>query len=174
MDIRYSLETGSDPVTEEEVKSWLKVDFDTEDALITSLITQVRELAEEAAGLSLIDKTIEYFEEDEEILAYWIKLPYPDHNAITGVVLDGNTITDFLQTGLTQKLIRVNSFQTGDVSAKGLKVTYTTTGNCPHGVKLAILEAIAENYEKRGNTFEGGLAKMTDNFYNHLQLFKVY
>ena len=178
MQIRYSLKRGSEPVTIAEVKAWLKVDFSDEDDLITALIIQIRELAEEAAGLALVAKTVEYFEDDREIISDWIKLPYPVHNAISEVVLDGETLTtdSYSVTGLTQKIIKV----TGTVTAtdtlnnNGLKVTYTTLDTTITGIKLAMLKEIAETYEKRGNTFEGSLVSLTSNFYNYLQQFKSY
>lgn len=177
MQIRYS-GIGAEPITITDVKNWLKVDFDDEDTLITSLITQIREIAEEASGLSLVEKTIEYFEEDRELISDWLKLPYPEHDEITEVILDGTTLTasNYSVTGLTQKIIKV----TGTVTAtdtlndNGLKVTYTAKGTCPSGIKLAMFKSIAETYEKRGNTFEGSLVKLTDNFYNYLSQFKVY
>jgi uncharacterized phiE125 gp8 family phage protein len=174
MQIKYSDIGAVEPLLIAEVKAYLKVDFTDEDSLVTNMITQVRELAEEFTGLSLIDKTIEYFEEDEDALWYWIKLPYPEHDAITEVVVDGTEVTDYLQTGLTQKLIKIASFTTTSVEDKGLKVTYTTTGYCANGVKLALLKGIAEDYEKRGNTFEGSLAELSDNFKGYLSQFKVY
>lgn len=173
MQIRYSNE-GTEPLAIADVKNWLKVDFDDENTLITDLIKQARELAEEASGLSLLVKTIEYFEDDEDILSDWIKLPYPAHDSITEVVLDGATITEYSETGLTQKIIKVTGFSTTDADSKGLKVTYTTIGTCPAGVKLAMLKLIGENYERRTNSFEGGLSKGLDNFYNYLSQFKVY
>ena len=177
MQIRYSAITGSEPVTTAEVKSWLKADFSTEDTLIGSLITQVRELAEEAAGLALIAKTVEYFEDDIDIISEWVKLPYPVHNEITAVVLNGDTLTtsDYKTTGLTQKLIKLASAGTAtDDNDQGLKVTYTTLDTTIAGIKLAMLKEIAETYEKRGNTFEGSLVSLTSNFYNYLQQFKSY
>jgi uncharacterized phiE125 gp8 family phage protein len=178
MQIRYSNVGTTEPITAAEVKAWLKVDFSDEDTLIGSLITQVRELAEEASGLALIDKTIEYFEEDRDIIGDWVKLPYPAHNAITAVVLDGETLTtdDYSVTGLTQKLIKITGTVTVDdtLNDNGLKVTYTTEGTCPNGVKIAMLKEIAETYEKRGNTFEGSLVALTSNFYNYLSQFKSY
>ncbi len=179
MQIRYSSVGATEPITLAQVKAWLKVDFTDEDTLIlTPMLTQIREIAEEASGLALIDKTIEYFEEDRDIIKEWIRLPFPVHNTITIVVLDGTTLTtaDYSVTGLTQKLIKV----TGTVTAtdtlndSGLTVTYTALGTCPAGIKLAMLKEVAEAYEKRGNTFEGGLVKLTSNFYNYLQQFKVY
>jgi uncharacterized phiE125 gp8 family phage protein len=178
MDIRYSAITGTEPLTPAEVKSWLKVDFDTEDTLITSLITQVRELAEEAAGLALIAKTIEYYENDRDILCDWIKLPYPVHNEITEVKLDGTGLTSesYSKTGLNQFLIKVTGTTTATdtLNDSGLFVKYTTKDTTIAGIKLAMLKEIAEIYEKRGNTFEGGLVKLTSNFYNYLSQFKVY
>lgn len=177
MQIRYSLITGSEPVTSAEVKAWLKVDFSDEDTLITALITQVRELAEEAAGLALVVKTVEYFEDDIDIISEWIKLPYPVHSAITEVVLNGDTLTtsDYKTTGLTQKLIKLASAGVvTDDNDQGLKVTYTTLATTITGIKLAMLKEIAETYEKRGNTFEGSLVNLTSNFYNYLQQWKSY
>ncbi len=177
MQIRYSLKTGSEPVSIAEVKAWLKVDFSDEDTLLTALIIQVRELAEEAAGLALVAKTIEYFEEDIDIISEWVRLPYPVHNAITAVVLNGNTLTtsDYKVTGLTQKLIKLaTAGVVTDDDDQGLKVTYTTLDTTITGIKLAMLKEIAEIYEKRGNTFEGGLVSLTSNFYNYLQQWKSY
>jgi hypothetical protein len=173
MQIRYS-EVGAEPITSAEVKSWLKVDFVTEDTLITSLITQIREIAEEVSGLSLVVKTIEYFENDEDILSDWVKLPYPEHDSITSVILNGEATTDYSKTGLTQKLIKLTGVTSTSDDNSGLIVNYTTKGICPAGVKLAMLKSIAETYEKRGNTFEGSLVKLTDSFYTYLQAFKVY
>lgn len=173
MQIKYS-DIGTEPLTASEVKSWMKVDFTDEDTLIDSLITQIRELTEEFTGLSLVIKTIEYFEEDEDILSDWIKLPYPEHDEIVEVTVDGSVVTDYYETGLTQKMIKVASYSTTDVLNKGLKVEYTTTGNCPNGVKLAMLKGIREAYDKRGNTFEGSLFELSDSFKGYLSQFKVY
>ena len=169
MQIKYS-EIGTEPITSTEVKSWLKVDFTDEDTLISSLITQVRELAEEFSGLSLVVKTIEYFEEDEEILSDWIKLPYPAHDSITEV--NGEVVTDYYSSGLNQKRIKIISFLTTDTDDKGLYVKYTTLGTCPSGVKLAMLKEIADVYENRGNSFEGGIQMLSSNFMNFLRQFQ--
>lgn len=174
MQIKYSGIGTTEPITSAEVKSWLKVDYTDEDTLIDSLITQVRELAEESSGLSLIDKTIEYFEEDIEIISDWVKLPYPQHDSITEVKVNGEATTAYVKTGLTQFLVRVDSIATTTESEKGLYVKYKTLAYCPNGVKLAMLKSIAETYEKRGNTFEGSLVKLTDNFYNYMSQFKAY
>jgi len=174
MQVKYSNIGSTEPIVKADVKLWLKVDFTDEDDLIDSLIIQIRELAEEASGLALIDKTIEFFEEDEDIINDWVRLPYPTHNVIEEVKVDGTATTDYSTTGLSQFLIKVTGFTSATSDDKGLYVKYTTKEDCPNGVKLAMLKSIAETYEKRGNTFEGSLVKLTDNFYNYLQQFKIY
>lgn len=178
MQVRFSSVGSTEPITLAQVKAWLKVDFTTEDStIITPMLTQIREIAEEITGLALIDKTVEYFEDDRDLIRGWIKLPYPVHNTISSVVLDGNTLTDndYRVTGLTQKLIYVSSAGSNtDDDDMGLTVTYTTLGTCPNGIKIAMLREMAEQYEKRGNTFEGGLTKLSNGFYSILQQYKVY
>ena len=174
MQVKYSEVSTTEPITATEVKAWLKVDFTAEDTLINALITQIREIAEEASGLALISKTIEYFENDSSILNDWIALPYPSHSEITEVKANGTVTTNYLKTGLSQFLVKIPFLGVISANDAGVVVKYATTGECPNGVKLAMLEAIAETYEKRGNTFEGSAVKLTDFLYNHLQQFKRY
>jgi hypothetical protein len=185
MQIKYSDIGSTEPITSAEVKAWLKVDFSDEDTLISSLITQVREIAEEAAGRAFIDKTIEYFEGDYKSIsnwtnpAYpydmrWIKLPYPNHDSITEVKLHGTVTTDYTKRGLTQFEILLNTVYPSTEDDSGLYVKYTTLNECPEGVKLAMMKCIAETYEHRKNTFEGSLVKLTDDFYGYISQFKVY
>ena len=157
MDIkRTTIDGSSEPVTVTEVKSYLKIDFTDDDTLIETIISGVREMAEELTGLSLIPSTIVYFEDsdyDDEI-----RLPYPEHSAVTAVTQNGDDIlSDCIITGETEKVVKLPYIY------DGIKITYTTLGTCPAGVKLALLKAIADIYEKRGNTFEGAIAELSEN-----------
>lgn len=157
MDIkRTTIDESSEPVTATEVKSYLKIDFTDDDTLIETIISGVREMAEELTGLSLIPSTIVYFEDsdyDDEI-----RLPYPEHNDVTEVIQNSEDITDdCIITGETEKVVKLPYVY------DGIKITYTTLGTCPAGVKLALLKAIADIYEKRGNTFEGAIAELSEN-----------
>ena len=157
MDIkRTTIDGSSEPVTATEVKSYLKIDFTDDDTLIETIISGVREMAEQKTGLSLIPSTIVYFEDsdyDDEI-----RLPYPEHNDVTEVIQNSEDITaDCIITGETEKVVKLPYIY------DGIKITYTTLGTCPAGVKLALLKAIADIYEKRGNTFEGAIAELSEN-----------
>jgi len=157
MDIkRTTIDGSSEPVTATEVKNYLKIDFTDDDTLIETIISGVREMAEQRTGLSLIPSTIVYFEDsdyDDEI-----RLPYPEHNAVTAVTQNGEDIlSDCIITGETEKVVKLPYIY------DGIKITYTTLGTCPAGVKLALLKAIADIYERRGNTFEGAIAELSEN-----------
>ena len=157
MDIkRTTIDGSSEPVTATEVKSYLKIDFTDDDTLIETIISGVREMAEELTGLSLIPSTIVYFEDsdyDDEI-----RLPYPEHNDVTEVIQNSEDITaDCIITGETEKVVKLPYIY------DGIKITYTTLGTCPAGVKLALLKARADIYERRGNSFEGAIAELSEN-----------
>jgi len=169
MQLKYS-NVGEEPLSAAVVKAWLKVDFDTEDALITSLITGVRQKIEEFTGLALVVKTIEYFDEiiEEEFL-----LPYPEHDAISEVKVNGVISTDYTKTGLNQFIVRPNIVTTTSENDSGFYCKYTTTGNCPEGIKQEMLKLISEKYRKRGNTFNGSTTELNENSYSNLLQFCI-
>ncbi len=177
MQINYSNE-GAEPIDLATAKSWLKVDFTDEDDLITLLIGEIRGLAEEVAGRSFVTKTITYFETDRDIIKDWIKLPYPDHNAITEVILDGGEVTSdsYSVTGFKQKYIKITgAVTTSDtLNDSGLKVTYTVLATLPKGFKMAMLCEIAEKYERRGNTSEQSANKLSSSFMSYISTIKIY
>ena len=157
--------TGTEPITATEAKNWLKVDFTTDDTLIGMLITGVREEAEKYTGLSLVAKTIEYF--DEEITTESVKLPYPEHLSIEEVKLNGIVSTAYVKTGLSQFIITVTDITTTSsaINDAGLYVKYKCTGTCPTGLKALMLKEIDEQYRNRGNTFSGSIVDLSANFY---------
>lgn len=172
MQIKYS-NVGDEPVTAAEVKNYLKIDFTTDDDLIGDLITGVREAIEEFTGLALVIKTIEYF---DSVIESEILLPYPEHDEITEVQLNGVVSTEYTKTGLSQFILKptVTAIDvTGDLDDEGIYIKYTTTGNCPKGIKAEILRLIAEKYERRGNTFEGSIADLSENSYANLMPFVI-
>lgn len=170
MQVKYS-NIGTEPITTNEVKNYLKIDFTTDDTLISDLITGVREAIEEFTGLALVVKTITYFDEDieDEII-----LPYPEHDEITEVKFNGTVSTEYTKTGLSQFIIKPTISLidvTGTLQNAGVEITYTTLGTCPKAIKLEMLRLLAEKYERRGNTFEGAIADLTENSYANLMPF---
>ncbi len=157
--------TGTEPITVVEVKDYLNIDFTTHDTLIGTLITGVREEIEKYTGLSLIAKTIEYF--DEEIPEE-IKLPYPVHSEIVEVKFNGTVSTAYFKTGLTQFIIIPDGVSVTTANDYGVYIKYKCSGICPPGIKTEILKLLDEKYRNRGNTFEGSIADLSENCYANL------
>jgi len=164
MQIKQTI-TGTEPITSAEVKTYCKIDYADEDALITSLIKGVREQVELFTGLALIAKTIEYF--DEEINEE-IKLPYPEHSSIEEVKIDGVVSTAYTKTGLSQFIIMPNQIVSSGGTDRGIYIKYKTSGVCPDGIKEEMKKIIDEKYRNRGNTFEGSISELNENAYANL------
>lgn len=160
--------TGDEPVTVMEVKNYLKIDFSNDDVLIGSLITGVRENIELFTGLALIEKTIHYFNEEIE---KEIKLPFPDHDEIVEVKINGQVSDGYVKTGLTQFIINPQSISINSANDYGILIEYTTKGNCPAAIKNEILKLIDEKYRNRGNSFEGAISDLSENCYANLAKF---
>lgn len=153
--------TGLEPLTIDTVKNYLKIDFDEDDLLLTDMITAAREQAEQITGLSLVEKTIVLFDDDYE-LNY--ELPFPEHNEVTSVKLDGTESLSSTQViGNKVKKLILPATYTADATGGGLEVTYTTTGACPEAVKIALLKNIVEWYENRGNTTDITANQLNEN-----------
>lgn len=144
--------TGSEWITNTDMKVYLKVDYTTDDTLITALITAAREQAELYCNRSFIAQTIEY---DEVDWSNPIKLPFPNHNAITEVKIDGTLTTDYTKTGLTQFAVTMTASGSSD---KELYIKYTALGSPTESEKNALKRIVADMYETRNNTLsENGM-----------------
>lgn len=130
--------TSAPTLTLDEVKAFIRVDFDTDDDLITSMIDQSRDLIEQYTNSSMVDSDIVLIASKRESLV----LPYSPVNVITSIVdIDDNAI-DYTYDKLTVELKATTTFT----------VTYSTTGTVPDGLKLGWLEIMAYLYEQRGDT----------------------
>jgi len=167
MQVKFSNE-GVEPISIEEAKKYLRIDYDNEDMLISLLVSGVRRRIEEFTGRSLVTRTVELFlqEVPEEI-----KLPYPDHDAITEVKINGTIPTAYIKTGLNQFILRPTTVTTTQQNESGFYVKYTTLGNCPDLIKLEMLKAIDEKYKNRGNTSEMNANDLSENTYANLAQF---
>ena len=156
----------TEPITLAEAKAYLKVGYDNDDDIITSMITATREHVEAFTHRSLVAKTIEMF------LSYVpdeIALPYPDHDTITEVKINGTVSTAYTKTGLNQFIIKPTLITTlDDTDESGFYVKYTTLATCPNWVKIEMLKSIDEKYRNRGNTFEGSITDLSENTYSNL------
>lgn len=157
MDIQRTI-TGTEPVSITDVKSWLKVDFSAEDALLTALIKQVREHVENFTGRSFVASDIVLNLTNVEA-GDVVRLPLPDIDEVTetdNVTFSGGVV----------KLAKFAA--SGDY-----EIEYSTKGTCPEAVKLAILKSVAEHYHNRHNTNEFSAMKLPESTYNLLLQYTI-
>lgn len=164
MQIKFGTVT-TEPLTASEVKTYCKIDYSDEDTLITMLIKGVREQIEHFTGLAITAKTIEYFNEEIEDA---IVLPYPEHDEILEVKINGEVSTAYRKTGLNQLIVYPDSTYVSSAADSGIYIKYTTAGVCPDGIKLEMLKIIDEKLRNRGNTFEGSISELNENAYANL------
>ena len=132
--------TGVEPLTLDEVKSWLRVEYSADDALLLTVITEVRGLAEEWLNRSLVDSSIVAEGDARESLF----LPYgPDFQINYLVDEAGDPIQYTVEVGDIWFPIPTN-----------FTLAYDTTASVPPGLKLVLMQLVAFVYENRGDEIE--------------------
>ena len=173
MSLQSSFENiGAEPVTLQEVKDALRIDFSVDDSLIEMWITQARRTIETMTNRSLIEKRVSIYDDFEVCFPY--ELPYPRHDVVESIELNGEDITSDVDIeGLDTKVLRynlptnqtiiTNEYRRNDSqTANRLKVVYTTKVDADlEGLKAIILKWICDYYEYRGRKFEGSLTMVT-------------
>src|SRR5699024_2940348 len=140
--------SATEPVTLEEVKDYLKIEYPDEDDLIESLISSGRSKCEKIAGLCFIKSEVEGFYlngGDKVELFYSNILKDNDGNYI----IDGDY--DIVGDG-NKKWILTNESSIGVAYTSGFDVV-------PEWAKTAIKEQVAWDYENRGDGMAKGLVK---------------
>ena len=125
-----------EPVTLDEAKRYLRVLYDNEDRTVELLITQAREMLEQAVGKSLVETEVHLI---NDRLFRSFRLPYPPVASITEATLDGEDVSgDFNEIGLLMR------------GGRDLEVKYISGPYQASGLKLAILEVLAHLWVTRG------------------------
>ena len=139
--VKREFSSQTEPVTLTEVKSHLNITFSDYDAYLTSLISQVREWAEQMTGLSIVSQTVTAAVRNE---LGGIYLPYGPVVSVTSCVDINGDAVDYETFG-------VDHLQVSTLSDY-LKFVYTAGfTTVPNGIKRAILEEIAYQWNHRGD-----------------------
>ena len=132
--------TGTEPITLDEMKAWMKVDGDADDTLITELIIQGRSLTEFWLNISIVLQTIVIEATPRSIL----QLPYQPVVSITSVTdrdaVDLSYTFDGFSLAFTSLSDTITTMDTG----------YTAP---PAGMVLGLKEVIAYLYDGRGDSY---------------------
>ena len=132
--------TGTEPVTLEQMKEWMKVDGDADDILITELITQGRSLTEFWLNISIVLQTI-IIEATPRLL---LQLPYQPVVSITSVTDRELNDLDYAFDGFRLSFTSLNDTITT------MEAGYSDP---PPGMVLGLKEVIAYLYDGRGDSY---------------------
>lgn len=147
LDVLFSDEAETEPVTLDEAKAWCRIDVSDDDDIITELITGARIICEQYSNISFIERTVTARLKNE---LGGIYLPYGPVLAYDNPVI----FTDDL--GVEQE---ANAYTIVGVSFKAIKEPFEElTVNYPTGyevlpknLKKALLNQIDWMYANRGS-----------------------
>lgn len=129
------IETGAEPVTVEELKAHLSIDFNDHDVLLTSLLKSARRTVEKYTAVSLVDSDIKV---RWELLSNVEELPY-------GPVKEVTEDDGFEVVGLLGTFVNVKTSSIDQVT-----IDYKTGyDEVPEDLKLAIMKLATDNFSQR-------------------------
>ena len=163
MNVTYSVKlgepTGAEPVTLTEAKAHLKIDFTTDDTLITALITAVRVQLENYTGVSFVDRQVDVIAKLDACNLFEVPYgPAASLPAITELAILGGTNTLLTSTEFT-RYGEIGEFIQIIPNAAAYAISYTAGyATLPAALKQACLHQIAYLYEHRGDEDINGIS----------------
>ena len=163
-DIKINSTTGSELVTTQEVKDFVRIDTSSDDAIISRMIVTARIWCENYIGKDIVAKNRTFYlqEVDDRFT-----LPFSPIASISSVT-SKNTAIAFESYGLDDTIIEI-----GSLPADEVKVTYITTGISDDLIKEAILHLVSTYYDNRANFIEGNISEIPTSAKNILQSYKT-
>lgn len=165
--VKYQVTTGpaSEPVTLTEAKTWLKVEVDADDALITSLIQAAREMVENFTNRKLLPQTVtekfDSFPSDNIVLSAAplsavTSVAYTDENGDSQTLSASKYIVQDFALPAQISVAYSESWPTTRNEADAVTVTYTVgyadADSVPAALKNAIKLSLAYWYQNRMDT----------------------
>jgi uncharacterized phiE125 gp8 family phage protein len=163
-DIKINSTTGSELVTTQEVKDFVRIDTSSDDAIISRMIVTARIWCENYIGKDIVAKNRTFYlqEVDDRFT-----LPFSPIASISSVT-SKNTAIAFESYGLDDTIIEI-----GSLPADEVKVTYITTGISDDLIKEAILHLVSTYYDNRADFIEGNISEIPTSAKNILQSYKT-
>ena len=163
-DIKINSVTGSEIVTTQNVKDFVRIDTSADDNIIDRMITTARLWCENYIGKDIVAKNRTFYlqEVDDRFT-----LPFAPVASISSVTSEGTAVT-YESYGLDDTMIEIKSLPADEV-----KVTYVTTGLTDDLVKEAILHLVATMYDYRADFIEGNVNEVPVKTKALLQSFKT-
>ena len=139
---------GNEIITLGDVKNYVRIDSDDDNAIITNMITQARIWCENYISRDIVPKNRTYYMDSTSGL---FDLPFAPVATIESVTVEGEAAT-YTEYGLDDLSIELDGGPSLNV-----KVTYTTAGLSDGLIKQALLQMVSNYYDNRAD-FEIGKA----------------
>lgn len=146
--IKVNSVLGNEIITLADVKNYVRIDSDDDNAIITNMIAQARLWCENYISRDIVPKNRTYYMESTSGL---FDLPFAPVATIESVTVEGEAAT-YTEYGLDDLSIELDGGPSLNV-----KVTYTTAGLSDGLVKQALLQMVSNYYDNRAD-FEIGKA----------------
>ena len=144
--IKVNSVLGNEIITLADVKNYVRIDSDDDNAIITNMITQARIWCENYISRDIVAKNRTYYMDSTSGL---FDLPFAPVATIESVTVEGEAAT-YTEYGLDDLSIELDGGPSLNV-----KVTYTTAGLSDGLVKQALLQMVSNYYDNRAD-FEIG------------------
>jgi hypothetical protein len=137
---------GNEIITLGDVKNYVRIDSDDDNAIITNMITQARIWCENYISRDIVPKNRTYYMDSTSGL---FDLPFAPVATIESVTVEGEAAT-YTEYGLDDLSIELDGGPSNNV-----KITYTTAGLDDGLIKQALLQMVSNLYDNRADFVTG-------------------
>ena len=163
-DIKINSVTGSEIVTTQNVKDFVRIDTSADDTIIDRMIVAARTWCENYIGKDIVAKNRTFYLQEVNDR---FTLPFAPVASISSVTSEGTAVS-YDTYGLDDTIIEI-----GTLPADEVKVTYITTGLTDDIIKEAILHLVSTMYDNRADFVEGNVNEVPNSTKNLLQSYKT-
>jgi len=140
--VKINSTLGNEIITAQDVKDYVRIDTNADDALITQMITEARIWCENFISRDIVAKNRTYYLPTTNGL---FDLPFAPIASVVSVLINGSA-AQYTEYGLDDLSIELDGGP-----ADNVKVTYTTTGLNDGLVKQALLQLVSTFYDNRAD-----------------------
>lgn len=140
--VKINSTLGNEIITAQDVKDYVRIDTNADDALITQMITEARIWCENFISRDIVAKNRTYYLPKTNGL---FDLPFAPIASVVSVLING-AAAQYTEYGLDDLSIELDGGP-----ADNVKVTYTTTGLNDGLVKQALLQLVSTYYDNRAD-----------------------
>ena len=145
--IKINSTTGSELLTTQNVKDYVRIDTTADDNIISAMITQARIWCENYISRDIVAKNRTYYLDTTNGI---FDLPFGPIASVEEITIDGTATTDYEILGLDNETIELDQGP-----AERVKITYITNGIDDALIKQSMLQLISTYYDNRTDFIEG-------------------